>query len=79
LKVAPRDYKYFYDKPARLPVHLDFWRRKQVLSVTDEDLWIRYMNHELISLSPQELAIRNPRSPTKRNTGHTEEKTAKPL
>jgi hypoxanthine phosphoribosyltransferase len=55
LKVAVHDYKYFHDKPEQLPIQPDFWCRKHEMSVTGEDMWIHYMSHELIGLSPQEL------------------------
>jgi hypoxanthine phosphoribosyltransferase len=55
LKVAVHDYKYFYDKPAQLPFQPDYWCRKHELSIHDEDLWIHYMSHELVGLSPEEL------------------------
>jgi hypoxanthine phosphoribosyltransferase len=55
LKVAVHDYKYFYDKPAQLPVQPDFWCRKHEASINDEDTWIHYMSHELVGLTPEEL------------------------
>jgi len=55
LKVAVHDYKYFYDKPAQLPVQPDFWCRRHELSINDEDSWIHYMSHELVGLTAQEL------------------------
>ena len=55
LKVAVHDYKYFYDKPDQLPIHPDYWCRRQELSVNDEDCWIHYMSHELVGLTAQEL------------------------
>jgi len=55
LKVAVHDYKYFYDKPAQLPIQPDYWCRKHELSVNEEDRWIHYMSHELVGLSDKEL------------------------
>jgi hypoxanthine phosphoribosyltransferase len=55
IKIAVHDYKYFYDKPAQLPVQPDYWCRKHDLSIKDEDQWIHYMSHELVGLSADEL------------------------
>jgi hypoxanthine phosphoribosyltransferase len=55
LKVAVHDYKYFYNKADQLPVQPDYWCRKHEFSVDDEDLWIHYMSHELVGLTPGEL------------------------
>jgi hypoxanthine phosphoribosyltransferase len=55
VKVAVHDYKYIYDKPEQLPIQPDYWCRKHELSLDDEDLWIHYMSHELVGLSPGEL------------------------
>jgi hypoxanthine phosphoribosyltransferase len=55
MKVAVHDYKYFYDKPDQYPIQPDYWCRKHELSLGDEDLWIHYMSHELVGLSPEEL------------------------
>ena len=55
IKIAVHDYKYFYDKPAQLPVQPDYWCRKHELSIKDEDQWIHYMSHELVGLSADEL------------------------
>jgi hypoxanthine phosphoribosyltransferase len=55
LKVAVHDYKYFYNKDEQYPVQPDYWCRKHELSVKDDDLWIHYLSHELVGLSPEEL------------------------
>jgi hypoxanthine phosphoribosyltransferase len=55
IKVAVHDYKYIYDKGEQLPIQPDYWCRKHELSIKDEDLWIHYMSHELVGLSPAEL------------------------
>jgi hypoxanthine phosphoribosyltransferase len=57
LKIAVHDYKYFHDKEKILPIQPDYWCRKHVLSVKDEDLWIHYSSHELIGLSQEELEL----------------------
>ncbi|MDR2486098.1 MAG: phosphoribosyltransferase [Treponema sp.] len=54
-RVAVHDYKYFYDKPAQLPVQPDYWCRKHELSIRDEEIWIHYMSHELVGLTSREL------------------------
>jgi hypoxanthine phosphoribosyltransferase len=55
LKIAVHDYKYIHDKAEQLPIQPDYWCRKLELSVTDEDLWIHYLSHELVGLSSGEL------------------------
>jgi hypoxanthine phosphoribosyltransferase len=55
LKVAVHDYKHFHDMPDQQPIQPDYWCRKHELSVDDEDIWIHYMSHELVGLSPEEL------------------------
>jgi hypoxanthine phosphoribosyltransferase len=55
LKIAVHDYKYFYDKNDQLPIQPDYWCRKHELSVSDDDIWIHYMSHELVGLSQEEL------------------------
>lgn len=57
LKVAVHDYKYFYDKEEQFPIQPDYWCRKHTLSVNDEDMWIHYMSHELVGLSPDEIKM----------------------
>jgi hypoxanthine phosphoribosyltransferase len=55
LKIAVHDYKFFYDKKDQLPIQPDYWCRKHELSVSDDDIWIHYMSHELVGLSQEEL------------------------
>ncbi|MDR2103718.1 MAG: phosphoribosyltransferase [Treponema sp.] len=55
LKIAVHDYKYFYDKADQLPFQPDYWCRKHELSLRDEDMWIHYLSHELVGLTPEEL------------------------
>jgi hypoxanthine phosphoribosyltransferase len=55
LKIAVHDYKYFYDKADQLPFQPDYWCRKHELSVTDDDMWIHYLSHELVGLTAAEL------------------------
>jgi hypoxanthine phosphoribosyltransferase len=55
LKIAVHDYKYVYDQAAQLPFQPDYWCRKHELSLKDEDMWIHYLSHELVGLSPEEL------------------------
>jgi hypoxanthine phosphoribosyltransferase len=55
LKIAVHDYKYIYDKTDQLPFQPDFWCRKHELSLKDEDMWIHYLSHELVGLTPEEL------------------------
>jgi len=55
LKVAVHDYKYFCDNTSQYPIQPDYWARKHVLTKDDDSLWIHYMSHELIGLSPGEL------------------------
>jgi len=55
LKVVVHDYKYFLDKAEQYPIQPDYWCRKHELTKNDDSLWIHYMSHELIGLSPEEL------------------------
>jgi hypoxanthine phosphoribosyltransferase len=55
LKIAVHDYKYYFDKPEQLPIQPDYWCRKRVKSVNDEDDWIHYMSYELGGLSQEEI------------------------
>jgi len=55
LKIAVHDYKYFHDKPEQYLIQPDYWCRKHVASVHDENFWIHYMSHELMGLNETEL------------------------
>lgn len=55
IKVAVHDYKYFTYKQQQLPIQPDFWCRKFNIEKPEDDLWIHYMNHELVGLSQEEL------------------------
>jgi hypoxanthine phosphoribosyltransferase len=55
LKIAVHDYKYIYDKTDQLPFQPDYWCRKHELSEKDEDMWVHYLSHELVGLTPEEL------------------------
>jgi len=53
IKVAVHDFKLFEDAPG-LAIVPDFYCRKHVLANRASDLWIHYLSHELIGLSPEE-------------------------
>jgi len=53
IKIAVHDYKDFKDSPP-LPIIPDFFCRKHILQDRAHDLWIHYLSHELVGLSPQE-------------------------
>jgi len=53
IKIAVHDYKDFQDSPP-LPIIPDFFCRKHILQDRAHDLWIHYLSHELVGLSPQE-------------------------
>lgn len=55
LKIAVHDYKVPTYKEEHLPIQPDFWCRKHVIEAPEEDVWIHYMNHEFIGLTPQEI------------------------
>jgi hypoxanthine phosphoribosyltransferase len=55
IKVAVHDYKYFTYKESQLPIQPDYWCRKFEINEPAGDLWIHYMSHELIGLTPSEL------------------------
>ncbi len=56
IKVAVHDYKQFQDAP-HLPIVPDFYCRKHLLPDREHDLWIHYLSHELIGLSPEEREL----------------------
>jgi hypoxanthine phosphoribosyltransferase len=55
LKIAVHDYKFFTDKPNKLPIQPDYWCRKHEMTTTDEEYWVHYMSHELVGLSQAEI------------------------
>ncbi len=55
IKVAVHDYKHFACQSEQLPIQPDYFCRKFTITRPEEDLWIHYLSHELIGLSPQEL------------------------
>lgn len=55
LKIAVHDYKVFDYLPDELPVKPDFYCRKHHIKSPEDNLWIHYMSHELVGLTPEEL------------------------
>lgn len=55
IKVAVHDYKFFTYKQQQLPIQPDYWCRKFEIEKPEDDLWIHYMNHELVGLGQEEL------------------------
>jgi len=54
IKVAVHDYKVFYNRPQE-PIQPDYWCRKHEIHSEEENVWIHYLSHELIGLTPEEL------------------------
>ncbi|MFA5467792.1 MAG: phosphoribosyltransferase family protein [Sphaerochaetaceae bacterium] len=56
IKVAVYDYKVaLYKNQARLPIQPDYYCRKHILNSPDDEVWIHYMNHEFVGLTPDEI------------------------
>ncbi len=55
LKIAVHDYKVFEYRDDELPVKPDYYCRKHVIRSPEENIWIHYMSHELVGLTPEEL------------------------
>lgn len=56
IKVAVHDYKIRTFAGDKLPIQPDYWCRRHVVSKPEEDMWIHYMSHELVGLTPEEVA-----------------------
>ncbi|MBI9100857.1 MAG: phosphoribosyltransferase [Spirochaetales bacterium] len=54
LKIAVHDYKCFRDQCDTLDIHPDYYCRKHMINTPEDDLWIHYMSHELVGLTPEE-------------------------
>lgn len=54
LKVAVHDYKEFIDNPDKLPIEPDYYCRKHEIQTPADDVWIHYLSHELVGLTPEE-------------------------
>lgn len=54
IKVAVHDFKVYAWKPL-LPIVPDFWCRRWDIPSPEEDVWIHYLSHELVGLTPQEI------------------------
>ncbi len=55
LKIAVHDYKVPKYKGELLPFQPDYWSRKHVIESPEDDVWIHYLNHEFVSLTPEEI------------------------
>jgi hypoxanthine phosphoribosyltransferase len=53
VKVAVHDYKVFADAET-LPIFPDYYCRRHEIATREQDLWIHYLSHELIGLTPEE-------------------------
>ena len=49
IKVVVHDYKYFTYQEEQLPIQPDYYCRKFVINNPEENRWIHYMSHELVS------------------------------
>ncbi len=54
LKIAVHDYKVIDYQEERLPIQPDYYCRKHVISRPEDDVWIHYLSHELVGLTPEE-------------------------
>lgn len=55
LKIAVHDYKVFEYHKEDLPVKPDYYCRRHVIRNPEDNIWIHYMSHELVGLTPEEL------------------------
>jgi len=55
IAVAVHDYKEIQYKSQEKKIQPDYWCNKYTINSEDEDLWIHYLSHELIGLSPDEV------------------------
>jgi uncharacterized protein len=58
IKVAVHDYKIRTFQAETLPIQPDYWCRKHVVESPEQDSWIHYLGHELVGLTPEEIADR---------------------
>ncbi len=56
VKIAVHDYKETAHATS-LPIQPDYWWRKIRLEKPEDDVWIHYLSHELVGLSPEERAL----------------------
>lgn len=56
IKVAVHDYKIRTFTTEKLPIQPDYWCRRHVVSKPEEDTWVHYLSHELVGLTPEEVA-----------------------
>jgi len=55
LKIVVHDYKIAKYKGELLPFQPDYYSRKHIVESPEDDVWIHYLNHEFIGLSPEEI------------------------
>jgi len=53
--IAVHDYKIFSYKHESVSIHPDYFCRKHVIESPQDDIWIHYLSHELVGLTPKEL------------------------
>jgi len=54
LKIAVHDFKVFHNKQESLPLQPDYFCRRHDIHSAEDDIWIHYMSHELVGLTPEE-------------------------
>ena len=54
LKLAVHDFKIFPNSPEKLPLQPDYYCRKHEINGPADDVWIHYLSHELVGLTPEE-------------------------
>jgi len=56
IKIAVYDYKVFHgSKTQHEAIQPDYWCKKHDINDGDDSLWIHYLSHELLGLTPDEL------------------------
>jgi hypothetical protein len=55
VRVAVYDFKERAGETDNLPVLPDYYCRKHRVTEEEDDVWIHYMSHELVGLSPKEI------------------------
>ncbi len=56
IKIAVHDYKVRSFSGEQLPIQPDYWCRYHDVQTPEDDTWIHYLSHELVGLTPDEVA-----------------------
>lgn len=60
IRVAVHDYKIRHYVDHSQPILPDYFCNKQEIAGAEQDTWLHYLSHELVGLSPEEVATRYP-------------------